>query len=60
MTLKCFESANYFAFLFNKLALDAYMHTDTQTTRQFLSMEKMIFTNLITDSFWDRRQEEEA
>lgn len=28
MTLKCFESENYFTFLFINLALAAYLHTD--------------------------------
>lgn len=61
MTLKCFESEIYFAFLFNNPALEAYMHTDRHKQENSFFLWKIFtFTDLITDSFWGRRQEGKA
>lgn len=59
-TLKGFESEKYFAFLFNNLALYAYMHTGRhKQENSFFLWKIFIFTDLITDSFEGRRRHEE-
>lgn len=56
MTLKCFESENYFAFLMNNRALAAHMHTDRHKQENSFFLWKMfVFTDPVTDSFWGRR-----
>lgn len=53
MTLKCFESGNYFTFLFINLALAAYLHTDRHKQGNIFFFMKIVFAALVTDSFGD-------